>query len=199
MRKPLGIIIIVGVIIILFVIYANSKISRQTRIFSSYSLLSSSWEAYKAQFIQADGRSIDPSQQNITTSEAQGYALLRVVWIDDKPTFDTVYLFTINNMKRPQDNLFGWRYGKLSNGTYGFIAGGGNNSAADADSDIAYALLLAAKRWNDSKYQNYALPIIKDLWKYETATTNTGQRYLIAGNWAQNQQKLVVDVSYFAP
>ena len=200
MRKPLGtILIIVGIMIVLFVAYANSKLSRQTRIFSSYSLLSSSWDAYKAQFIQPDGRSIDPSQQNITTSEAQGYALLRAVWIDDKPTFDKVYQFTINNMKRPQDNLFGWRFGKLPNGKYGFLAGGGSNSAADADSDIAFALLLASKRWNDPAYQNHAMPIIRDMWKYETATTSAGKRYVIAGNWAQNQQKLIVNVSYFAP
>src|SRR5437868_7006432 len=126
MRKPLGtILIIAGVLVVLFVVYANNKISKQTRIFSSYSLLSSSWDSYKAQFIQADGRSVDPSQQNITTSEAQGYAMLRAVWVDDKPTFDRVYKFTINNMKRPQDNLFGWRYGKLLNGQYGFISGGG--------------------------------------------------------------------------
>src|SRR5579862_724606 len=133
MRKPLGtILIIVGIIIILFVVYANNKISKQTRIFSSYSLLSSSWDSYKAQFIQADGRSIDPSQNNITTSEAQGYALLRAVWVDDKPTFDRVYQFTNNNMKRTQDNLFGWRFGKLPNGEYGLLPNGGNNSAADA-------------------------------------------------------------------
>jgi len=199
MRKPLGtILIIVGIIIILFVAYANSKISKQTRIFSSYSLLSSSWDAYKTQFIQADGRSIDPSQNNITTSEAQGYALLRAVWIDDKPTFDKVYEFTINNMKRPKDNLFGWRFGELSNGKYGFLPNGGNNSAADADSDIAYALLLASRRWNDPSYQARALPIIKDMWRYETATAS-GKKYIIAGNWAQNREKLIVNVSYFAP
>lgn len=184
--------------IILFVAYANSKLSRQTRLFSSYSLLSSSWDSYKGQFIQADGRSVDPSLQNITTSEAQGYALLRAVWIDDKPTFDKVYQFTVNNMKRKQDNLFGWRYGKLPNGTYGFLPGGGNNSATDADSDIAFALILASKRWNDPTYKNHAVPIIKDMWKYETATAS-GNTYVIAGNWAQNQQKLIVNVSYFAP
>src|SRR5882762_6070960 len=117
MRKPLGtLLLIVGIIMILFVLYANSKLSRQTRIFSAYSLLSSSWDNYKTQFILSNGRSIDPSAQNITTSEAQGYAMLRAVWVDDKPTFDRVYGFTINNMKRPQDNLFGWRYGQLSTG-----------------------------------------------------------------------------------
>lgn len=200
MRKPLGmILLILGVFIGLFVVYENSNVSKKTRIFSPYSLLSSSWNMYKEKFLFKNGRTIDPSQQNITTSEAQSYAMLRAVWVDDKTTFDNVYNFTKTQMKRPRDNLFGWRYGQLENGKYGFTPDGGDNSAADADSDIAYALLLASKRWNESKYQAEALPIIKDLWKYETATVSGGKRYLIAGNWAQDQQKLVINVSYFAP
>lgn len=199
MRRPMGIILLfIGIVLLLFVLYANSKYSRQTRIFSPYSLLTSSWENYKKQFIQKDGRSIDPSQQNVTTSEAQSYALLRAVWTDDKPTFDLVWSWTLKNMKRPTDNLFGWRYGKLTNNTYGFLPNGGNNSASDADSDIAYALVLASKRWNDSSYLTDAKPIISDLWKYETATASAS-RYVIAGNWAQDQQQLIINVSYFSP
>src|SRR5260221_14387669 len=111
MRKLIGIVLIfVGIFIFIFIFYANSMLSKQTRIFSPYSLLTSSWENYKKQFIKSDGRSVDPNQNNITTSEAQGYALLRAVWVDDKPTFDEVYKFTISNMKRSNDNLFGWRY-----------------------------------------------------------------------------------------
>ncbi len=195
----MGIILIcIGIVLLLFVLYANSNFSKKTRIFSPYSLLTSSWYNYKKQFILQNGRSIDPAQNNITTSEAQSYALLRAVWIDDKPTFDLVWSWTEKNMKRPTDHLFGWRYGELANHTYGFMPNGGNNSAADADSDIAYALVLASKRWHNSAYLNDAKPIIADLWRYETATANS-HRYLIAGNWAQDQQQLIVNVSYFAP
>ncbi len=200
MRKPLGtLLVIFGVIVICFVLYANSKYKNQTRIFSSYSLLMSSWDSYKKQFISSEGRVIDPSQQNVTTSEAQAYAMLRAVWTDDKTTFDKVYTFTSSQMKRPSDHLFGWRYGKMPEGKYGFLPGGGNNSATDADSDIAFSLLLAAKRWKDPSYKNNAIPLIQDIWKYETATTNSGKRYILAGNWAQDQQKLIINVSYFAP
>ncbi|MGH7203633.1 MAG: glycosyl hydrolase family 8 [Candidatus Levyibacteriota bacterium] len=200
MRKPLGILLLIcGVLIVLFVGYENSRVSKRTRVFSSYTLLSSSWDNYKTQFIQSNGQSLDPSQQNITTSEGQGYAMLRAVWVDDKSTFDKVYSFTQSHMKRPHDNLFGWRYGKLPNGKSGFVSGGGDNSAADADSDIAYALLLASKRWNNPKYQTDALPIIKDMWRYETASGSGGKRYVIAGNWAQNSQRMIINVSYFAP
>ena len=200
MRKPIGIILIVlGVCVVLFVLYENSKISHQRRIFSPYSLLLSSWDNYKQQFISKSGRTVDPSQNDTTTSEAQGYALLRAVWVDDKPTFDRVYVFTKDNMKQPDSNLFGWQYGKVANNKYGFTSNGGNNPASDADSDIAYALILASRRWNNPSYQKQALPIIRDMWQYETATTSAGKRYVIAGPWAQDPQKLIINVSYFAP
>lgn len=198
MRKALGYIcIFIGIGIGVYVLYANSNYAVTNRTFSSYTLLSSSWEKYKMQFIQKDGRVIDHSQHDITTSEGQSYAMLRAVWIDDKPTFDLVWKWTKTTLKRPKDNLFGWRWGKENN-KYGFISNGGNNSASDADSDIALALILAANRWQQENYREDAKKILKDLWEKETAVAN-GKRYLIAGNWAQNQQELILNPSYFAP
>src|SRR5579885_2271159 len=199
MRKPIGIVLIsIGIFLFLFVLYTNSMVSKQTRIFSAYSLLTSSWQSYASQFIQKNGRSVDPGQKNVTTSEAQSYALLRAVWSDDRPTFDKVLTFTRTYMKRPTDHLFGWRYGKLQNGKYGFLPGGGENAAADADTDIAFALILASRRWHDPIYLSYAKPLIADIWRNETAIVR-GKRYLIAGNWAQDNQKIIINVSYFAP
>lgn len=199
MRKPMGIIfIVIGILIFLFVVYANSPVSKVTRVYSPYSLLTSSWEKYKGSFITAQGRSIDPLQQNTTTSEAQSYAMLRAVWVDDKKTFDNVYTFTQANLKRRTDHLFGWRYGTLPNGSVGFLPEGGSNSASDADSDIAFALILAGKRWNNPYYINEAKQLLPDIWKTETATAS-GKRYFIAGNWAQDATELIINPSYFAP
>ena len=135
---------------------------------------------------------VDPSQDNITTSEGQSYALLRAVWIDDKPTFDTVWKWTKTTLQRPHDHLFGWKWGQRPDKSYGFIQNGGDNSATDADSDIALALILASRRWNDASYQRDAMPLLKDLWDVETDVA-AGKRYLIAGNWAQNQQELIIN------
>ncbi len=199
MRKATGFVLIfIGLLVLVFVGYKNSRFSQVPQTFSSYSILTSSWEKYKNQFINNDGRVIDPSQSDITTSEGQSYAMLRAVWVDDKPTFDKVWNWTKTNLKRPNDNLFGWRWGQRSDGSYGFLPGGGNNSAADADEDIALALIFASKRWNDPSYENVAKPVLNDIWNIETAQAG-GQRYLIAGNWAQDQTKIIVDPSYFAP
>lgn len=197
--KQVGILfIILSVGILAYVLYANSRYSSVTRTFSPYSLITSSWDFYKKKFINADGRVIDFSQNNITTSEGQSYAMLRSVWVDDKTTFDKVWHWTKTTLKRPDDNLFGWRWGQRSDKTYGFYDNGGNNSAADADTDIALALILANKRWQDSSYLNDAKVILKDIWNIETDTVQDN-RYVVAGNWAKQKDSVIINPSYFAP
>ncbi|MCL4384306.1 glycosyl hydrolase family 8 [Patescibacteria group bacterium] len=200
MKKYLGLIfIIIGLGLLVSVLYVR-KFSQQTRTFSPYTLLTSSWENYKTRFINNDGRVIDYSQGDITTSEGQSYALLQSVWMDDKATFDKVWSWTKDNMKRPGDNLLGWRWGKLdpNKNSYGFLPNGGNNSAADADTDTALALVLAGERWRNSSYTDQAKPMMADIWKTETDVVN-GKRYLVAGNWAIGSDKDIVNPSYLAP
>jgi endo-1,4-beta-D-glucanase Y len=201
MRRYIGyVVFFLGVVLIIFVLYRNSHYSTQTRIFSQYSVLSSSWELYKKDFINKDGRVIDKTQDSITTSEGQSYAMLRAVWIDDKQTFDFVWKWTQENLqKRQKDKLFGWKWGQLKNGSYGFLENGGNNSASDADSDIAFALILAGRRWQNPAYTQQARAILTDMWKTETAKAGN-KRYLIAGNWAaQDKTRIIINPSYFSP
>lgn len=199
MNKLIGsILILLSVCIIFFVMYSNSTVSQKTRTFSPYTILSSSWEKYKGNFMTPDGRVLDHSLNDISTSEGQSYALLRSVWIDDKETFDTVWKWTRDTMGRPNDALFGWKWGEKSPNEYGFLANGGENSASDADTDIALALIFAGNRWGDNAYTEEAKKILQDLWEIETADTPSG-RYMIAGNWAQNKDELIVNPSYFAP
>ncbi len=182
---------------ILFITLSLNKSNTQIQTSPSYALLSSSWKNYKNQFI-SNGRVIDTSQNGDTTSEGQSYALLRSVWMSDKPTFDSVWNFTEENMKRPNDNLFGWNWGKLKNNAYGFIANGGENTASDADSDIALALIIAANRWGEETYLQDAKNILHDFWIYDTDTAD-GKRYITGGNWAAGGDPLIIDPSYFAP
>jgi endoglucanase len=199
MRKVIGIILIlISISIAGFVWYQNSQYNGLTRTFSSYTLLSSSWEKYKTLFLNKDGRIIDYQNNSVTTSEGQSYAMLRAVWIDDQDTFDKVWNWTKNDLHRPKDNLLGWQWGKRSDGKYGFIQNGGDNTASDADSDIAFSLILASKRWNNSKYLDDAKKMLSDVWQNETDTIN-GKRYLVAGNWAKQKDQIVINPSYFSP
>lgn len=190
--------IFLGIAIFLTVFYINSKYSQKTRSFSPYTLLSSSWEKYKDKYINKDGRVIDYSIGDVTTSEGQSYALLRAVWLGDKETFDKVWLWTRNTTQNRDNNLFNWNWGKKPDKSYGTLPNGGENSASDADSDIALALILASHRWNTKSYLDEAKKILTGLWEYETDEV-MGKRYLIAGNWAKGQNEVVINLSYFAP
>src|SRR5579859_1497827 len=199
MKKVLGFFLLfLSISIAFYVWYQNSQYSGLTRTFSSYTLLSSSWEKYKLRFLNKDGRVINYQQNSVTTSEGQSYAMLRAVWIDDKDTFDLVWKWTKYNMRRPKDSLLGWQWGKQKDGKYGFIENGGDNSASDADTDIALALILASHRWNNTQYLDDAKKILPDIWQYETDTVN-GKRYLLAGNWANREKEVIINPSYFSP
>src|SRR5450759_5509645 len=54
-------------------------------------LLAAAWSGYKDRFIQPDGRVIDFQRDQMTTSEGQSYAMLRAVWMNDRPTFDLTW------------------------------------------------------------------------------------------------------------
>ncbi|MBI2590263.1 MAG: hypothetical protein HYW33_00060 [Candidatus Blackburnbacteria bacterium] len=199
MKKILGLTcILLATLILVYVIYNKSENTKTTRAFSNYTLISSAWEKYKGQFIQNDGRIIDYSQSAITTSEGQSYALLRAVWSDDKDAFDIVWKWTKENLKRKDDNLFGWKWGQRQDKTFGFLENGGENSASDADTDIALSLILAGRRWGDQSYIEQAKPILADIWAKEVVSFK-GKNYLSAGNWANLPGEIVLNPSYFSP
>ncbi len=155
-------------------------------------ILKTAWESYKTHFI-FKGRVLDPHQDNATTSEAQSYALLRAVWINDKETFDEVYQWSKNHLQLT-NNLFSWRWeGPDSSGSIV-----DNGTATDADQDIALALLFAHKQWGQENYLQEAKRIISAIWEQEVVTVK-GTPYLTAGNWANHENTITINPSYLSP
>ncbi|WP_303673186.1 glycosyl hydrolase family 8 [Vampirovibrio chlorellavorus] len=158
-------------------------------------LLQSSWAQYKTTFIQADGRVIDYNG-NISTSEGQAYAMLRALWMRDKATFDASYRWAKDNLQIPRgDHLFSWKWGQKADKSWGTLD---TTSATDADQDIALALLLAAKVWNEPQYQSEAMPILNEIWDRLTLNAPLG-RVLLPGDWPQKGRTYQINPSYFAP
>ena len=156
------------------------------------SVLQQSWVGYKQGFVGGDGRVSDPTRGGITTSEGQSYALLRAVWMDDRTSFDTVWRWTVANLQVRGDGLFASQWGG------GVIQD--HNSATDADSDIALALLFAARHFGESSYRTAALGVLAGMWQHDV-TSIDGMNVVTAGNWAATQQSPgpVINPSYFAP
>jgi len=164
-------------------------------------MLNALWANYKNRFVEAEsGRTLDPHREDVTTSESQSYTMLRAVWQDDKETFDMAWNWTKQHLDRPEDNLFAWLYGKRADGTYGILTErGGQNTASDADSDIALALIFASNRWGQEAYLSEAKAIINDIWQQEIVAV-LGVPHMTADNLEKDSTTVVlINPSYLSP
>lgn len=159
-----------------------------------------SWNYYKNIFISDDGRVIDYQRGSVTTSEGQAYAMRRAVMMKDKKTFDKSYNWVKNNLQHKNDKLFAWLWGPKEIGTGGEIKYKviDQNGATDADIEIAIALVLASKIWQQESYMEDALAIINDIWNKETIVIK-GERILVAGFNQKMDKYVEVNPSYFMP
>ncbi len=132
---------------------------------------------------------------NNGNSESQAYALLQSYLSGDKATFNDVLNWTNQNIKRGSDNLLAWKFNVGSDHHAQILDA---NSATDADTDAAYALLKAGQDWNRQDYIAEGKLIANDIWNIETVDIN-GKRYLIAGPWANQSDSVVVNPSYISP
>jgi len=129
----------------------------------------SEWKAtyYTESGTQARIKFQQPGEDgSATVSEGIGYGMLIMVYMDN----------STNNTKACFDKLFNYYKASLDgNGLMNWkVKGWGTptvidaNAAPDADIDVAQALLLAAKQWNDASYQTAAMSLIDKIWAYET-------------------------------
>lgn len=158
-------------------------------------LLRQTWESYKAVYISPQGYVLDRSRSPaIVTSEAQSYALLRAVWMQDEPTFKRVLEWTNAHLKQPS-GLYAWLWQPLNeNGPQGKIVDA--NTATDADQDIAFALILAAHRFDQKHLLVQARELLQAIRTHCALPLSSGW-FPSAGNWAVDQR--IINISYFMP
>ena len=193
-------IIVIGLGVMIFVLAFSSDKVDEKKVFSRSTMLSGLWNSYKLEYWEeGTGRTLDKQQNDITTSEGQSYTMLRAVWQSDKDTFDTSWDWTKEQLQR-EDNLFSWRWGEKADGTYGVLTDeGGQNTAADADSDIALSLVMAASRWQQASYLTDAEAVIDAIWEEEVLIVK-GVPYLASNNLEKSSLKdAVMNPSYLSP
>ncbi len=191
-----------GILIFLTVGYANSVKRRVPVVFSPKEMLGGLWNSYKKTYLEEGTyRTLDPDRDNLTTSEGESYTMLRAVWMGDRDIFDKSAKWASDNLKHKDDALYSWLFGKRSDGTYGvLVSQGGQNTASDADSDIALAYVFAYVRWKDVSYLETARATLSDMWKKEVVYIG-GSPYLAANNVEATIPKntILVNPSYFSP
>ncbi|MDB5237421.1 MAG: hypothetical protein JWL88_523 [Parcubacteria group bacterium] len=194
--------LIAAIVLVVVVLYKNSSKSGTQLVFSPTQMLNALWDGYKTEYLETGTlRTLDKQRDNVTTSEGESYTLLRAVWMSDKPTFDTSWKWTQDNLQHKNDHLFSWLFGKQPSGTYGILSSqGGQNAASDADQDIALSLIFAYGRWQDPAYLASARLILADIWNKEVIIIN-GTPYLAANDLEKTSTgpTALMDISYLSP
>lgn len=157
------------------------------------------YETFKTTVVTADGaggnlRVYKPDSGTVTgstVSEGMGYGLLLSVYHDDQQVFDQLwrYVATYLNVR----GLMDWEVDPA-----GTVIGTG--AASDGDEDIAFALLMAARRWGgrgslDEDYQVLGARMVEVMWTYEVDTAR-GHMWKPGDSWGDRD---VTNLSYFAP
>jgi endoglucanase len=169
---------------------------------SDDAILRASWAGFVSAYIGRDGRVRRPEQNDDTVSEGQAYAMLRAVWMDDRPVFERVLAWTRTHLRQEApggDGLLAWHW--VPEGAAGHVADA--NFAADADADYAFALILASRRWGrGDAYLQDARRVLAVLLARTTATDRDGVLLWLPGAWAGRQSSpdvVILNPSYFAP
>jgi endoglucanase len=142
--------------------------------------------AFFSRYVSPDGRVVRHDQGGDTVSEGQAYAMLLAVAANDATRFSSTWSWTREHLQR-DDGLVSWRW---QNGHVADV-----NSAADADLDIAQALLLAAEKFGQDSYAVEGRRIATAVLDLETVQV-AGRLILVAGQWAITDR--VVNPSYVA-
>jgi endoglucanase len=111
------------------------------------------WEAYTHSFLDDQGRVIDRSANDRTTSEGEAYAMFFALVDNDRSHFDKLLDWTQANLAAGDltTHLPAWEWGKSSSGEWKTID---DNSASDADLWMAYTLLEAGRLWHEPRYED---------------------------------------------
>ncbi len=110
------------------------------------------WQAYNQRMIAGDGRVLDHTAGDRTTSEAQAYAMFFALVANDRPEFDKLLNWTESNLAGNDltTHLPAWSWGKNPDGGWKILDA---HPASDADLWLAYDLLEAGRLWREPRYE----------------------------------------------
>lgn len=126
-------------------------------------------------YVAPDGAVIRRDQGGDTVSEGQGYALLLSYATGNRKLFARIWSWTRRNLQQP-DGLFAyhWQDGAVVS----------SEPAADADTQIAWALSLAGETWSIPADTTAARRVAEAIAANEIGYDDHGRPTLAAGPWA---------------
>lgn len=158
------------------------------------------WHAFKQRFIQDDGRVIDLSFDQRSTSEGQGYGLFFALVANDRATFERLLQWTQLNLagRSLGETLPAWHWGRLDDGGWGTVD---RNAAADGDLWIAHALIEAGRLWDNAEYSTLGRRLLDTVARQETVVAGKTGALLLPGplGFVLDGERYRIDPSYIPP
>jgi endo-1,4-beta-D-glucanase Y len=129
---------------------------------------------------------------NSSNSEGIGYGMTIAVYMNDQTIFDQLWKY--EQLHLDVNGLMDWEINPAG------TAPSGTGAATDGDEDMAFALVMADKKWGGSgslsnTYLSYAKKQIDLIWQFEVDHTRSD--VLTPGDKFGGGQ--VINISYFAP
>jgi endo-1,4-beta-D-glucanase Y len=155
--------------------------------------MKSVWTTYKDKFLASEGRIIDTDNLKVSHSEGQGYGMLLAEAERDRATFEQLWQWTVRNLARPNDHLFGWRWTPSNDG--GSVHDW--NNATDGDLLIAWALSRAGQRWRNQEWLDAAKRIANDVRDKLIRESNYGLLLLPGEIGFEKPEGCIVNLSYW--
>jgi endo-1,4-beta-D-glucanase Y len=152
------------------------------------------WPTFRKRFVTTDGRVVDDGNGGVSHSEGQGYGMLLAVAHGDITTFRRLWNWTRMELAVRPDGLHAWKWAPES-GPDGHLAD--RNNATDGDLLIAWALLRAAKRWQDKACASAAASLAKRI-RTDLVIDHDDDSVLLPGASGFRQDgQTVVNLSYW--
>ena len=120
--------------------------------------LAAEWVKYRDRFVGDDGRVRDTGNNQVSHTEGQGWAMLFAESFDDRASFERIWNWTREKLRRQDSALFAWRWDPNSDKPVA-----ATNNATDGDILIAWALARAARQWHVPEYRVEARRIIVEI------------------------------------
>jgi endo-1,4-beta-D-glucanase Y len=155
------------------------------------------WADFAGRFVQADGRVIDLTFDQKSTSEGQSYALFFALVGNERDRFDAILKWTSDNLAAGQlgGRLPAWLWGRRDDGRWGVKD---ETSASDADLWLAYTLLEAARLWKAPAYAETGRRLLALIRQREVVDAGAAGPVLLPGSigFALDGGRFRVDPSY---
>jgi len=155
------------------------------------------WEAWKRGYLRPDGRVVDRLQQNASHSEGQGYGMVLATEFADLEAFRRMFDWTEIHLAVRGDPLLAWRFLPDAMERVPDM-----NNASDGDLFYAWALLRAARRFNDRRYLQRATEIAEALAErciVDSPLGNGTTVFLPAAFGFVHEGRVTVNPSYLMP